>query len=118
MTSLLKALYDRNTRKAFCNENTFLISDLHTRMGKGDHFVSILTSGALEATGKSSPLTGTAWEQQKRFQALTAHFFAGNSFSIPLVDRLRRNHIIRKARDSVRAKIYVPYVFESRESCF
>ena len=122
MTSLLKALYDRNTRKAFCNENTFLISDLHTRMGKGDHFVSILTSGALEATGKSSPLTGTAWEQQKRFQALTAHFFLqAIPFSIPLVDRLRLfNHIIRKARDSVqgenirpiRVRIKRSHVFE------
>ena len=59
----------------------------------------------MEAAGKSSPLTGTAWEQQKRFQAITAHFLQAIPFSIPLVDRLQlaQSHN-SKARENVQGE--------------
>merc|ERR1712070_571473 len=96
LTSLMKALYDRNSRQAFCNNKTWLIEDLNKRMGKGDHFVHLLTIGALEAIGKNTSLKGAAWEHTKRLQALTAHYFLqAVPFTVSFVDRLRLfNHII------------------------
>ncbi len=110
LTSLMKALYDRNSRQAFCNNKTWLIEDLNKRMGKGDHFVHLLTIGALEAIGKNTSLKGAAWEHTKRLQALTAHYFLqAVPFTVSFVDRLRLfNHIIKEARDSMQGETIQP----------
>jgi ubiquitin-protein ligase E3 C len=122
LTSLMKALFDRNSRQAFCNVKTWLIEDLHKRVGKGEHFVRLLSIGALEAVGKKTELSGAAWEHTKRLQALTAHYFLqAIPFTISFVDRLRLfNHIIKQARDvmqnesiqPIRVRIKRSHVFE------
>jgi ubiquitin-protein ligase E3 C len=96
---LLKMLHDRNSRRAFCVERTWLVEEAVTKMGKGDRFVSLLKYGAFEVAGKSK-LLGVAWERQKRLQALTAHhFLQALPFSVQFSDRLRLfNHILKDER--------------------
>jgi len=101
LVTLLKMLHDRNSRRAFCVEQTWLVEEAVSRMGKGDRFVSLLTYGAFEVAGQSK-LVGVAWEHRKRHQALTAHhFLQAMPFSVSFSDRLRLfNSILKEERDT------------------